>query len=73
MFANQKKALAILGSLVIAICGGTISALLASKLGASALESVSVGGVAFVSTCTLGLVIIGMCQFTEDRPAPSAN
>ncbi|MBW5250888.1 hypothetical protein JGS39_18140 [Streptomyces sp. P01-B04] len=73
MSANLKKACAILGNIVFSACIGIICAFLVSARGASGLESVMTGGAAFGLTCTLGLVIIGMFQFTDAQPAPPAS
>lgn len=73
MSANQKKAFAILADVTFSVLVGLICAFSVSALGASVLGSVSAGGGAFGLICGLGLVIIGLFHFTDDRSAPPVS
>ncbi|MDJ0464857.1 hypothetical protein [Streptomyces sp. H27-C3] len=67
MSATQKKVYAVAFCITLSLFLGLASGVVTAALGASVLASVSAGGAAFLVICGIGVAIIGLFDFPDDR------
>ncbi|MEN8652883.1 hypothetical protein ABCR94_20395 [Streptomyces sp. 21So2-11] len=70
MSATQKKVYAVAFCITFSLLLGLASGVVTAALGASVLASVSAGGAAFLVVCGIGVAIINLFDFADDRREP---
>ncbi|WP_369169223.1 hypothetical protein AB5J49_15525 [Streptomyces sp. R28] len=73
MSANQKRLIAFAFSVLISLVLGFAAGLTVAALGASRLAAVSAGGGATVALLAIGVAVIALFDFTDDRGTPPAG